>query len=83
MVDIFIDDDEFDEYKKPETICIRQPSTDDQKDFVIIPDNEKAEISKSLLKTDIKIKDNFKWKKQKNRKPNRKLIKKRKFTRRS
>ena len=46
-------------------------------------DNEKAEISKLLLKTDIKIKDNFKWKKQKNRKPNRKLIKKRKFTRRS
>ena len=28
------------------------------------------------LKTDIKIKDNFKWKKQKNRKPYRKLIKK-------
>ena len=30
MVDFFIDDDEFDEYKKPETICIKQPSTDDQ-----------------------------------------------------
>ena len=39
-------------------------------------DNEKAEISKLLLKTDIKIKDNFKWKKQKNRKPYRKLRKK-------
>ena len=30
MVDFFIDDDEFDEHKKPETICIKQPSTDDQ-----------------------------------------------------
>ena len=30
MVDFFIDDDEFDEYKKPETICIKQPSTDHQ-----------------------------------------------------
>ena len=75
MVDFFIDD-EFDEYRKPETICIKQPSTDDPNDFVIIPDNEKAEISKLLLKTDIKIKDNFKWKKQKNRKPYRKLRKK-------
>ena len=43
---------------------------------VIILDNEKAKISKSSLKTDIKIKDNFKWKKQKNRKLYRKLIKK-------
>ena len=51
--DFFIDDDEFDEYKKPETISIKQPSTDDRNDFVIIPDNEKAEISKSLLKTDL------------------------------
>ena len=72
--DLFIDDDEFDEYKKPETISIKQLSTDDQSDFVIVPDNEKAKISKSLLKTDIQIKDNLKWKKQKNRKPYRKLI---------
>ena len=70
----FNDDDEFDEYKKHETISIKQPSTDDRNDFVIIPDNEKAKISKSLLKTDIQIKDNLKWKKQKNRKPYRKLI---------
>ena len=58
----FLDDDEFDEYKKSETISIKQRSTDDQNDFVITPDNEKAEISKSLLKTDIQIKDNLKWK---------------------
>ena len=69
--DFFIDDHEFDEYKKPETINVKQPSTDHWNDFVIIPDNE---ISKSLLKTDIQIKDNFKWKKQKNRKAYRKLI---------
>ena len=75
MEDFFIDNDEFDEYKKPETISIKEPSTDDRNDFVIIPDNEKAKISKSLLKTDIQIKDNFKWKKQKNRKSYRKLIK--------
>ena len=58
--DFFLDDDEFDEYKKSETISIKQRSTDDQNDFVITPDNEKAEISKSLLKTDIQIKDNLK-----------------------
>ena len=79
--DFFIDDDEFDEYKKAEAISIKQPSTDDWNDFVIILDNEKAEISKSLLKKGIKIKGNFKCKKQKNRKPYRKLIKKRQFTR--
>ena len=67
--DFCIDDDEFGEYKKSETISIKQPSTDDRNDFVIIPDNGKAEISKSLLKTDIQIKGNLKWKKkQKNRK---------------
>ena len=60
--DFFLDDDEFDEYKKSETISIKQRRTDDQNDFVIIPDNEKAEISKSLLKTDIQIKGNLKWK---------------------
>ena len=54
MEDFFIDDDEFDECKKPETISIKQNY------FVIIPDNEKVKISKSLLKTDIQIKDNFK-----------------------
>ena len=72
--DFFIADDEFDEYKKPETINIKQSSSDDRNDFVIIPDNEKSEISKSLLKTDIQIEDNLKWKKQKNRKQYRKLI---------
>ena len=51
------------------------------KDFVIIPDNEKAEIPKSLFQTDIQIEDNFKWKKTSNRKPYRKLVKKK--TRRS
>ena len=72
----FIDNDKFDEYKKPETRSIKQPSIDDSKDFVIIPDNEKAEISKSLFQTDIQIEDNFKWKKTNNRKPYRKLVKK-------
>ena len=76
MEEFFIDDDEFGEFKKPETISIKQPITDDRNDFVMILDNEKAKISKSSLKTDIKIKDNFKWKKQKNRKLYRKLIKK-------
>ena len=51
--DFFINDNEFDEYKKPETISIKQPSPDHQNDFVIIPNNEKGEISKSLHKTDI------------------------------
>ena len=51
--DFFINDNEFDEYKKPETISIKQPSPDHQNDFVIIPNNEKGEISKLLHKTDI------------------------------
>ena len=74
MEDFCIDDDEFDEYKKPETISVKQQSTDDRNDFVIIPDNKKAKISKLLLKTGIQIKDNLKWKKQENRKSYRKLI---------
>ena len=49
MEDFFLDDDEFDEYKKPERISIKQRSTDEWNDFVIVPDNEKAEISKLLL----------------------------------
>ena len=71
----FSDDDESDEFKKTETISIKQPCIDDRNDFVIIPGNEKGNI-KSLFKTDIQTKNNFKWKKQKNRKPYRKLIKK-------
>ena len=33
--ELFIDDEEFGEYKKPETISIKQPITDDWNDFVI------------------------------------------------
>ena len=73
--DFIIDDDKFDEYKKPATICIKQPNNDDRNNFVINPENEKIEISKSLLKAHIQIKDKFKWKNQKNRKPYKKLIK--------
>ena len=63
MEDFFLDDDEFDEYKKPERISIKQRSIDEWNDFVIVPDNEKAGISKLLFKTDIQIKDSLKWKK--------------------
>ena len=67
----------------PETISIKKPSTDDQNDVVIIPDNEKVEISKSLIKTDFQIKDSLKWKKKEKQKTIQKIINKRKFTGRS
>ena len=65
--DFFIDDDEFDSFKKPEPtkINIGQPKNENHNDLVIIFDDDEAKISKSLIKTDIKIKNknNLKWKK--------------------
>ena len=61
--DFFINDDKFDLFKKPGpvTINIGQPKDE----------NYEAKIWKSLIKTDIEIKNknNLKWKKNKNRKP--------------
>ena len=56
--DFFIDYDEFDSFKKPETttINIDQPKDENYDDLVMISDNDEAEISKSLIKTDIEIK---------------------------
>ena len=67
--DFFIDDDEFDSFMKPEptTINIVQPKEENYDDLVIISVDDEAKISKSLIKTDIEIKNknNFKWKKNK------------------
>ena len=43
-------------------------------DLVMMFDDDEAKISKSLIKTDIEIKNkkNLKWKKKTNRKPNKK-----------
>ena len=60
--DFFIDNDDFDSFKKPELkIEIGQPK-DENDDLVMISDDEETEFSKSLIKTesDIKIKNNFK-----------------------
>ena len=66
--DFFINDDKFDLFKKPGpvTINIGQPKDE----------NYEAKIWKSLIKTDIEIKNknNLKWKKNKTRKPYKKLI---------
>ena len=76
--DFFIDDDEFDSFKMPEptTINIGQPKDENYDDLVMIYDDDEAKISKSLIKTDIEIKNknNLKWKKNKTRKPYKKLI---------
>ena len=69
--DFFIDDDDFDSFEKRELkIEIGQPK-DENDDLMMISDDDWAEISKSLIKTeiDIKSKNNLKWKKNKNRKP--------------
>ena len=60
--DFFIDNDDFDSFKKPELKKeIGQPK-DENDDLVMISDDEETEFSKSLIKTesDIKIKNNFK-----------------------
>ena len=73
-----IDDDEFDSFKKPEptTINIGQPKNENHNDLVMISDDDKAKIWRSLIKTDIEIrnKNNLKWKKNKNRKPHKKPV---------
>ena len=76
--DFFIDDDEFDSFKKPEpiTINIGKPKDDNYDDLVMISDDDKAKISKSLIETDIEIenKNSLKWEKNKNRKAYKKPI---------
>ena len=70
--DFFIDDDEFDSFKMPEptTINIGQPKDENYDDLVMIYDDDEAKISKSLIKTDIEIKNknNLKWKKKQKQK---------------
>ena len=68
--DFFIDDDDFDSFKKPELkLEIGQPN-DENNDLVMISDDDKAEISKSLIKTEIdnKSKNNLQWIIKKNQK---------------
>ena len=70
----FIDDDEFDSLKKPESMetNIGQPKDENYNDLVMISDDDddddddEAKISKSLIKTDIEIKNknNLKCKKE-------------------
>ena len=69
----FIDDDEFDSFKKPEPMAINigQPKDENYDNLVMISYDDEAKISKSLLKLKIK---NLKWKKNKNRKPYKKPI---------
>ena len=61
---------------EPTTINIGQPKDENYDDLVMIYDDDEAKISKSLIKTDIEIKNknNLKWKKNKTRKPYKKLI---------
>ena len=68
----FIDDDEFDSFKKPESMetNIGQPKDENYNELVMISDDDddddEAKISKSLIKTDIEIKNknNLKCKKE-------------------
>ena len=48
----------------PKTEDIGQPKIENHNDLVMISDDDKAKISKSLIKTDIEIKNknNLKWK---------------------
>ena len=76
--DFFTDDDEFDSFKMPEPTetDIGQPKDKNYNDLVMISDDDdddhddddddEAKISKSLIKTDIEIKNknNLKWKKE-------------------
>ena len=62
--DFFIDNDDFDSFKKPELkIEIGQPKGEND-DLVMISDDNETEILKSLTKTEIDIngKNNLKWK---------------------
>ena len=71
--DFFTEDDEFDSFKKPESMAINtdQPNDENFDELVMISDDDEAKISKSLIKTDIEIKNkiNLKIEKNKNRKP--------------
>ena len=60
----FNDDDDFDSFKKPELKIETGQPKDENDDLVMISDDE-AEISKSLIGTeiDIKSKNSLKWKK--------------------
>ena len=62
--DLFIDDYHFDSFKKPELKIETGQPKDENDDLVMISDDE-AEISKSLIGTeiDIKSKNSLKWKK--------------------
>ena len=65
----------------PKTEDIGQPKIENHNDLVMISDDDKAKISKSLIKTDIEIKNknNLKWKQNKNRQPYKKPIAKQKL----
>ena len=85
MEDFFIDNDEFDLFKKPEptAVNIGQPRDENYDDLVMISDDDEVKTSKSLIKTDIEIrnKNNLKWKKKQNKQnktenPTKKQIKK-------
>ena len=68
--------DDFDSFKKPELKIKTGQQKDENDVWVMISDDDAAEISKSLIKTEIDIesKNNLKWKKNKNRKPYKKPI---------
>ena len=57
--DFFINDDKFDLFKKPGPVAINigQLRDENYDDLVMISDDNKAKISKSLIKTDIEIKN--------------------------
>ena len=63
--DLFVDDDNFDSFKKPELKIETGQPKDENDDLVMISDDDEAEISKSLIKTEIgiKSKNSLKWKK--------------------
>ena len=56
--DFFIDDDEFYSFKEPESIAINigQSKNDKYNDLIMIPDDDEAKISKSLVETELKLK---------------------------
>ena len=64
--DFFIEGDDFDSFKKPERKLEIGQLKYENDDLVMISDDDEAEISKWLIKTeiDIKSKNNLKWKKK-------------------
>ena len=54
--EVFVDDDDFDSFKKPELEIEIGQLKDENDDLVMICDDDEAEISKSLIKTEIDIK---------------------------